>query len=49
MKKAKSGILVASKRKLTEILTGEILPKKEKESLADDLLFGAQRIAEYTA
>ena len=42
------GILVGSKRKLTEVLTGEILPRREGESLKDDLLYGAKANAAYT-
>jgi hypothetical protein len=47
-KKPRWGILVGSKRKLTEILTGEVPPKAENETLADDLLFGASAISEFT-
>jgi hypothetical protein len=51
------GILVASKKKLRQILTGEFSPKeknekekneKEDETLADDLLYGAPAISEFT-
>ena len=42
------GILVGSKRKLTEILTGEVLARKEGESLKDDLLYGAAANAAFT-
>jgi hypothetical protein len=38
------GVLVGSKRKLRKILTGEAPP----DNLADDLLYGAQNIAEFT-
>jgi hypothetical protein len=41
-------VLVGSKRKLTEILTGEILPRKPDEKLSDDLLPGAQAISDFT-
>jgi hypothetical protein len=47
-KPPKWGILVGSKRKLTEVLTGEVLPKKENELLKDDLLFGARANAAFT-
>lgn len=47
-KKRTWGLLIGSKRKLTEILTGEILPKNPDEKLADDLLPGAEAIAAYT-
>jgi hypothetical protein len=40
--------LVGSKRRLTEILTGEVLPKNPDEKLADDLLIGAPAISDYT-
>jgi len=47
-KPPKWGILVGSKRKLTEVLTGEVLPRKEGESLKDDLLIGARANADFT-
>jgi hypothetical protein len=50
MAKPKWGILVASKRKLRGVLTGEKAssPDQEDEILADDLIYGASAIAEYT-
>jgi hypothetical protein len=47
-KTPKWGILVGSKRKLTEVLTGEVLPRKEGELLRDDLLIGARANADFT-
>jgi hypothetical protein len=47
-KKRTWGLLIGSKRKLTEILTGEVLPKNPDEKLADDLLPGAKAIANFT-
>jgi hypothetical protein len=42
------GILVASKKRLRQILTGESSPKDDNETLADDLLYGAPAISEFT-
>ena len=42
------GALFGSKRKITEILTGDILPRKPDEKLADDILQGAQEISDFS-
>jgi hypothetical protein len=42
------GVLVASKRRLREILTGETLPKVEGETIADDLVVGVPAISKET-
>jgi hypothetical protein len=42
------GVLVGSKRKLRQILTGEVLPPAPNETLADDLLYGAPAISKET-
>jgi hypothetical protein len=47
-KPPKWGILVGSKRKLTEVLTGEVLPRKEGESLKVALRIGARANADFT-
>ncbi len=47
-KKRTWGLLIGSKRKLTEILTGEVLPRNPDEKLADDVLPGAEAIADFT-
>jgi hypothetical protein len=47
-KKRTWALLIGSKRKLTEILTGQVLPKNPDERLADDILPGAKAIADFT-
>ena len=47
-KPPKWGVLVGSKRKLRRILTGEPVAEDQSEILANDLLYGAPAIAEYT-
>jgi hypothetical protein len=47
-KPPKWGVLVGSKKKLRQVLTGEISSKEESETLADDLLYGAQAIAAFS-
>jgi hypothetical protein len=44
----KWGILVGSKKKLRQVLTGEPPSKEESETLAGDLLFGAIAISRET-
>jgi hypothetical protein len=51
MRKAKRprwGVLVGSKKRIRSILTGEPIVEDQSEILADDLLYGAPAIAEYT-
>jgi hypothetical protein len=47
-RKPTHGMLVGSKRRLREILTGENDPAPPPDRLADDLLIGAAQIAEFT-
>ena len=51
MRKAKRprwGVLVGSKKKIKNILTGEPIVEDRSGTVADDLLYGAPAIAEYT-
>jgi hypothetical protein len=47
-KPARWGTLVGSKRKLRQILAGETIAEAPDEPLANDLLYGATKISEYT-
>jgi hypothetical protein len=47
-KPARWGTLVGSKKKLKRILTGEAVKESSDEPLANDLLFGATAISQYT-
>jgi hypothetical protein len=41
-------VLIGSKKKLRQILTGEVPAEQPDEKLADDLLFGARAVANFT-
>jgi hypothetical protein len=47
-KPARWGTLVGSKKKLRQILTGETVAGTPDEPLANDLLYGAKPIAQFT-
>ena len=47
-KRPRWGVLVGSKKKIRSILTGQPIVEDRSETVADDLLYGAPAIAEYT-